>query len=62
MEEFKPADAPEQEIFGNDADLWDRCTVTALFDASADVETLLKDSQSQLGLTAPLTYEAGDPF
>ena len=59
MEEFRAADEPEQEIFGNSSKVWERCTVQALFAASTDVDAVLAQWQARSGSTAPLKYEAG---
>lgn len=59
VEEYRGADTPEQEIFGDNSEVWERCTVQALFAASTDVDATLAQWHTQSGSAAPLKYEAG---
>lgn len=59
VEEYRAADEPEQEIFGDSSEVWERCTVQALFAASTDVDAVLAQWQTHSGSAVPLKYEAG---
>ncbi|CAL8464521.1 g4056 [Coccomyxa elongata] len=57
VEEYRAADEPEQEIFGDTSEVWERCTVQALFAASTDVDAVLAQWQTHSGSAVPLKYE-----
>lgn len=65
VEEYRAEGQPEQELFGGGAtrEVWDRCSVAALFGAGTDVPPVLARLEALLGLRQPLLFEAGGaPF